>query len=479
MSDVVVRPSVLPGRLGSGILHFGLGAFHRAHQAVFTEDAMASSGGAWAIEAVSMRSNRLAGILNDQGGRFTVVEHSPVGTVFREISAIRKAWSLPDQPDMIAGRLADPTIGIVTLTVTEKGYTADLSARCLDRNNPDIAHDWVNPNTPKTLLGILARGLRERGAQADNGLTILSCDNIPDNGKLLRDILLEFVGETDPGLAGWIAKHCTFPNSMVDRITPAPSRETLSLVRNALGRSDLAAVETEAFSQWVIEDEFAGPKPDWRAAGALIVPDVKPYEEAKLRMLNGAHSLIAYLGTVGGIATVRDVMAHGKYVKLIRHHMTAAAKTLDPPAGFDLDAHADDLIARFANPSIDHHCRQIAADGSQKMPQRLFAPARILLDRNAAVGTFAFATALWIQHVALSVTDPAFGELADPLAQTLHQAVQQAANDHHALVVSIGRIASPGPDNLFENEQWCRQVVRFLTALQVSGVAAALNALAQ
>ena len=438
---------MLPENVGTGIIHLGLGAFHRAHQAVYTEDSMVNSGGDWGIESVSMRNNHLSDVLSSQSNRFTLVELAPDGPSLREISSIKKSWSLPDEADAIADRIADPSIHIITITVTEKGYCANPGAEKLDRQNSGIIHDLAHPDQPKTLLGILALGLEKRMSQGGTGLSILSCDNLPENGKLLRVLLIEFVALLDKNLSNWIDTHCTFPCTMVDRITPATSQETLQLTEQALSFRDEAVVETEPFSQWVIEDDFAGPRPDWEAAGVLIVDDVVPYELMKLRMLNGAHSLIAYLGVVENLKAVRDVMSHPLYRNLVHQHMMTAVESIQPLPGFSFDTYAEDLIERFSNPSIEHLCSQIAMDGSQKLPQRILAPMQELMNSGHDVSTFSLAIALWIRHIELSLERSSQFQLNDPLAEKLQAAVSETRGDTEEVVRKIVGILQPGKAN--------------------------------
>lgn len=255
-------PSVLPETLGVGILHLGLGAFHRAHQAAFTQDAIAAAGGDWGIEAVSMRNPALAETLTDQGGHYTLIERHPEGPKLLEMTVIRKTFALPGNELRVVERMADPTIHIVTITVTEKGYGADFGTRRLNRANTAVMHDLAHPEAaPQSLIGQIVAGLAARHDAGHGGLTLMSCDNIPENGDLLASLVQALAQETNPGIADWIDRTCRFPNSMVDRITPAASDETYAIAEAALGHPDLAAIETEPFRQWVIQDKFAGARP--------------------------------------------------------------------------------------------------------------------------------------------------------------------------------------------------------------------------
>lgn len=469
--------SPLPATLGIGILHLGLGAFHRAHQAAFTQDAIAAAGGDWGIEAVSMRNPALAEVLSAQGGRYTLIERHPNGPKLLEMSVIRRASARPGNARRLAARMADPALFVVTITVTEKGYGCDIGARSLNRADPAVAHDLANPGAaPESLVGLLVAGLAARRAAGLGGLTIMSCDNLPANGRLVAGLVAEFAQETRPALARWIAGACRFPNSMVDRITPAASHETLAIAHAALGHPDRAAIETEPFRQWVIEDSFAGPRPAWERAGALIVPDVGGFETMKLRLLNGAHSLIAYLGALVGFSAIRDVMAVADMRQTIRTHMARAAETLDPAPGLHPESYADTLIGRFANPAIDHRCLQIAMDGSQKLPQRILAPARAQLDGGRVIETFALAIAAWIKFAEGRNEAGQALELNDPLARDIRAALAQAGGDPARRVRAIAGLAGLSHHGVLDDPRFRDAVCGLLVVLDAGGAIAAARA---
>jgi fructuronate reductase len=447
------------------ILHFGLGAFHRAHQAAFTQDA-----GGWQIESVSMRNPALSDALNAAGGRWHLVERAPDGPRVRRMNVIDRAHCLATDPTGTIARMADPEVQIVTATVTEKGYGFLPATRKLDPDHPSIAPDLADTIAPKGLVGALVEGLRLRRAAGSGGLTIISCDNLTGNGHLLAGLVDELASLRDPALAEWITRTCTFPDSMVDRITPASTDATFTAVREATGLDDPLAVETEPFRQWVIEDRFAGPRPLWDTAGALIVKDVAPYEVMKLRMLNGSHSLIAYLGAVAGLEAVRDVMAVPALRVLVQAHMRAAAATLPPIPGFDPAVYAADLIRRFENPAIRHLCLQIATDGSQKLPPRIFAPAAEALSRGEKAEAFAFATAAWLRF--LQGRNDLGQSLVptDPLAEQLTLAVSVARGDAQNALKNVAKCLGLQGNLPFVSQDWCGLVARHCLAIQTKGV---------
>lgn len=466
-------PSTLPAELGIGIVHLGLGAFHRAHQARYTETAIERAGGDWGISAVAMRSRDLANLMIANHGRYSLIEQQAGGPVLHEVSVIREVLCLPDAPDAVIERIAATGVHVVSITVTEKGYCFSGTDRHLNRDDPLIMHDLTNLQQARSMPGILVAGLQRRHSQGGTGLSILSCDNLPANGKLLRRIVLEFAGLIDEELASWIDQNCRFPDSMVDRITPAASQATLDLARSLTGRSDPAAIETEPFSQWVIEDDFVGTRPAWEQAGVQFVDDVAPFEDMKLRMLNGAHSLIAYLGAVTGLSAVRDVMQEPVYRTLVDRHMRFAAETLEGVDAADSDNYRAQLLMRFENPAIDHRCLQIAMDGSQKMPQRILTPASIRLDRGALVDTYALATALWIHYLMGQNEQGEPIDCNDPLVDEL-QSIVKADSDMRSRVAGLASI--PGvPETLFAQESWVSQVAGFVDELSARGVLAVVS----
>lgn len=468
-----MTPSPLPSNLGIGILHLGLGAFHRAHQAAFTQDAIAAAGGDWGIEAVSMRNPALAEVLIGQGGGYTLIERHPEGPKLIEMGVIRKARALPGHVREVAARFADPSLHIITITVTEKGYAADIGKRRLKRDDPAVAHDLAFPDeAPQSLVGLLVAGLSARRSSGGTGLTLMSCDNLPENGELLAALVAEFAETTDIGLAGWIATTCRFPNSMVDRITPAASDETFAIAAAALGHQDRAAIETEPFRQWVIEDSFAGPRPAWEKAGAQIVPDIAAFEMMKLRLLNGSHSLIAYLGSLAGLSAVRDVIADDVFCALVRAHMNAAAETLTLAPGLDPVAYADALIARFANKSIDHRCLQIAMDGSQKLPQRIFAPAQAQLEAGRSIATFALAFAAWIKFAEGKTETGEALDLNDPNAAAIRAALGGAGRRPADRVAAVAGLKFHG---VLGDADFCAETAKMLEVLDRKGPRAAAS----
>lgn len=415
LSAHVQRAGYDPAAQACGIVHFGIGAFHRAHQAAYTDAAMGLGERDWRITGVSLRSAGVAQQLNPQHGLYTLVERSSDTMTARLIGSVAQVIVAPEAPDTVIEAIAGPATHVVSFTVTEKGYVR-RSDGTLDTEHPAVAADMQGESAPRTIYGFLATGLARRKAAGLPGLTLLSCDNLADNGRQLGMLMRSYLQATDPSLADWFDAHCRCPGTMIDRIVPAMTAEDRAWVAAQTGLEDEGAIITEPFTQWVIEDDFAGPRPRWERVGAQLVADVRPFESAKLRMLNGAHSALAYLGLDAGHEFVHQAVADPAIRPVIEAIMRdEAAPTLDPASGIDTVVYADKLLERFANGALQHKLMQIAMDGSQKVPQRWLEPLAI----NQAAGRPSPATlqalAAWMRHVrgdVRAVDDPQ----AEPLA---------------------------------------------------------------
>jgi fructuronate reductase len=469
----VARPAYDRGR-PSGIAHLGTGAFHKAHQAVYTDAALAKSGGDWMITGVSLRSADVANALNPQDGLYTLLVRGPDGVAPQVIGSIARVLVAPKDPDAVLEALAAPATKIVSLTITEKGYGLDPATGGLDTSFAPISADLAAPERPQSAVGFIVEALRLRRERGLGGFTVLCCDNLPNNGKVVRRLVGEFAAARDPELAAFIAQKVTFPSTMVDRITPASTEQTFADTLALTGREDLAAVETEPFSQWIVEDDFVAGRPDWEAGGALFVSDVAPYEKMKLRMLNGAHSMLAYSGFLSGHKYVRDVMGDADLALLIGRHMDAAARTLDPVPGVDLAHYAAELRTRFANPAIAHQTYQIAMDGTQKLPQRILEPATIALERGWPLDAYAFAIAAWMRY-ALGVTEA--GEayaLRDPREAEIRALAGGPERGAGAIVEALMGLPGLFPAALRESSDFREAVARRLGGMLSEGIHAAI-----
>jgi fructuronate reductase len=360
LPDSVERPRYSRVTPDHGVLHFGMGSFHRAHQAIYTDEAIAATGEAWGITGVSLRSPLAADQLNPQDGFYTAALRSGDATHRRLIGSVRHVLVARRDPEAVITAVASPHTHIVSFTVTEKAYCRDASG------NLDLA--LANEHS---FYRFVRDGLVRRQHAGLPGIALLSCDNLAGNGRQLQRLFTEYLEATAPQLTAWFRDNCSCPATMVDRIVPAATAADLDSQAAFLGMRDEAAVFTEPFTQWVIEDHFAGVRPQWEAGGAVFTGNVEPWETAKLRMLNGAHSALAYLGLARGHEFVHEAIGDPALRALVETLMRdEAASSFTPALGQDLERYADELLQRFANPALKHRLQQISMDGSQKIPQR-------------------------------------------------------------------------------------------------------------
>lgn len=469
----VQRPTYNPSSLKAGIVHLGLGAFHKSHQAFYTDAALEASGGNWKIVGVSMRDAQIPTQVNAQNGLYTLVVQHANGPTARVIASIDRAMSAATDTAKLLNILCSADTRIVSLTVTEKGYGIDRQSGGVDQTDSVIAHDLKTPDAPCGAIGLMVRALELRRKAGTAPFTVLCCDNLPSNGVVVSKAVLNFAQLRDPTLAHWIGDNVPFPSTMVDRITPAQSAQTLATAAELTGHQDTLAIEAEPFHQWVVEDKFATGRPEWEAAGALFTANVAPFEEMKLRMLNGAHSMLAYGGFLADKKYVRDVMLDDALAKLVARHLHAASSTLAEIPGINLDDYACDLMKRFANPQIAHETNQIASDGSQKLPQRIFEPALVAAKRSMPTRPFAFATALWMHYCGGTHANGQPYPINDPIAATVQAAANQASVE--AIVSEFSAVAALIPSELAQNKNWNDELVSILSALKQNGVRATLD----
>ncbi|GHC38310.1 mannitol dehydrogenase family protein [Aidingimonas halophila] len=469
-----------------GIVHLGLGAFHRAHQTVYLERYRQRTGdGEWGICSANLRGNvGLVDRLRTAGYRYHVAEYADSENVtLREIGVIEDTlftgrdasgeWGR--DLNSLLTRMSDANVRIVTLTVTEKGYfLSPAEGRLLD-DDPLIAADIVSPEQPRTAPGILVAALARRRAAGLAPFTVLSCDNMPDNGRRTRAAVVQLAAMHDADLAEWIDRYVAFPGSMVDRIVPAMTDADAERLER-LGIEDPNAVVGEAFAQWVIEDDFPQGRPAWEADGVEMVDEVAPFETMKLRMLNGSHSLLAYLGALDGIETVFDAVNRDALVALLRQYMmNEAAPTLQMPAGTDLAAYTDSLLERFANDSLRHRLQQIAMDGSQKLPQRWLHGALARLEAGADVPCTTLGVAAWIRYTAGRNLNGKVHEVDDPLAVTFASLHETHGDDTESLVAAFLAVEAVFPPRLARWPGFADSVAAAYRTLTISGLNNALQ----
>jgi len=396
------RPEIDPASRAVRLVHLGIGAFHRAHQAFYTD-----ASGDWGICGVTQRSSSVVDQLAPQDGLYTLVVRGHDHTTLRLVGAVREVLFAGAEPRGVVEKMADPAVSIVSTTVTEKGYHHDPVSGALQFDDPEIAADLAGRD-PRTVVGQLAAAVAARALAQAPAFTVVCCDNLPANGEFLGRLVRSFLERSSypEAVLDWLAANVAFPSSMVDRITPASTAADRELVARELGVDDHGAVVTEPFTQWVIENRFAGARPQWENAGALLVPEVAPYEQLKLRVLNGSHSALAYLGGLAGYPTVDTAIADPSLAAFVRSFMRDdVVPTLATPTGVDVVQYQLDVLDRFANPSLRYRTGQVAMDGSHKLPQRVLATIR---DRRRAGGTPVFAAlvvAAWMRHIADGVDD--------------------------------------------------------------------------
>ncbi len=396
-----------------GIVHLGVGAFHRAHQAVYVEQCLSSGQTNWGIVGASLQSAATQDALRPQDGLYTLVERGGGGERLRVVGSIGELLTAARDPHALLSAMTHPRIRLITLTITEKAYMRNASGD-LDDAHPGIQDDLAHPHAPRTALGLLVEALARRREAATPPFSVLSCDNLPANGATLHRLLIQFAARRDASLARHL-EDVSCPSCMVDRIVPATTAGDRAHVMEALGVEDAWPVMTEAFTQWVVEDDFPGGRPDWEPFGVQMVRDVRPFEDMKLRLLNGAHSAIAYLGLLSGHETVASAFAAPEIRRFVRQLWDEAATTLPRGAGLDPETYVAALTERFDNRALAHRTAQIANDGSQKMPQRIVGSALDRLEAGATAGHLMLVVAAWIRACELRGSDAGIAAFTDPL----------------------------------------------------------------
>ena len=459
------REAVTPG-----IVHLGIGAFHRAHMAVYVDDLL-DRDPSWGIVGASLRRPDTKEALEPQGGLYTVAIRDAAGTHPRIIGSILGVLDANAEREALIALMASPEIRIVSLTVTEKGYCHDPATGELDTRHPDIVHDLANPTAARSAPGLIVEALARRRAAGIAPFTVLCCDNLPSNGATVKRIVTRFAALREEGFGDWVAEHVAFPSTMVDRIVPATTDADRETVAALIGADDAWPVMAEPFTQWVIEDEFTSGRPDFAAAGAQLTSDVEPFERMKLRMLNGSHSTIAYLGYLAGHEHVSDAVADPAFRALIHGLMTEEViPTLHMP-DVDLAAYRDQLLERFSNPALKHRTWQIAMDGSQKLPQRLLGTIRDRLAAGQPITRLALGVAAWMRYVTGVDEDGEAIDVRDPLALRMMAIAADAADDAEALFEGLVALNEVFGTDLADNAIFRNAVVEHLDSLFDEGAA--------
>lgn len=439
----IARPAYDRNRMTAGIVHIGVGGFHRAHQAFYTDALMRqglgqgpdeSDGSAWGICGVGLRDadQTMAEVLGAQDGLYTLIVRHPGGTIEnRVIGSLTGFMMGRDDPEAVIDRMADPATRIVSLTITEGGYNVAPDGGGFDWANADAQHDLDHPLRPRSVFGYLTAALKRRRDAGIPAFTVMSCDNIQHNGDLTRRMVLAFAARQDPELAAWIERAVCFPNAMVDRITPVTTAADRAYLANELGLVDAWPVTCEPFCQWVIEDRFSNGRPAWEKVGAQFVADVTPYERMKLRLLNAGHSVLALLGSIHGHATIDGCVSDPLFAAFLRRFMDReATPVLDAVEGIDVEAYQDTLIERFGNPNIKDALARICLESSSKLPVFLIPTIRENLARGGSIRGAALVIAAWCLYCDRRVDRHGKPlEIVDAMAAKLHNAAAGTRED--------------------------------------------------
>lgn len=440
-----------PAAPAAGMVHLGLGNFHRAHQAVYTVAALTAQGGDWGIIGISSRSSAIPDAMHAQDMLYTVVEISPEGSKFSVPRVHTDAFTAAGNPDRVVKAIGDAATRIVSLTVTENGYNYTPATGSLNLQDPAIEHDLAHPGAPRTPIGQIVRGLQHRSRTHAEPVTILSCDNLADNGHHTQRLVREFASRLPSAEAvdtlAFIDACTSFPSSMVDRIVPATTDHYRRLVTAQRGYTDRIPVPAEPFTMWIVEDNFIAGRPAWEAGGAVFSDEVAGYEQLKVRLLNGTHSLIAYLGALSGAVTIPESVSH-THIELAARSVlrNEYLPSVSVPAGVDAAAYEEQLFSRWRNTALGHRTSQVGSDGSVKLRQRIPLPALRMLDDGRMPQLLALTTAAYLSCIAPlagfdpgpqaeAMEDPARGLLARLAAgaRSGHELAGKVLGDHHLL----------------------------------------------
>lgn len=468
-----IVPQYDRSKLVSRLVHLGFGAFHRAHQAVYADILAQEHGSDWGYCEINLiGGEQQIADLKQQDMLYSVAEMSADAWQCRVVGVVKQALHAQvDGLDAVFQALAQPEVAIVSMTITEKGYCHSPATGQLQLDHPLIVRDLANPHHPQSAVGVIVAALAQRKAAGQSAFSVMSCDNMPENGHVTRNVITTYAKALDPALATWIETHVTFPSTMVDRIVPAVTPDTLAQVAQQTGVQDPAAVACEPFRQWVIEDNFVAGRPAWEQAGAELVSDVLPFEEMKLRMLNGSHSFLAYLGYLAGYPHISDCMQDEHYVKAARHLMLAEqAPTLNTP-GTDLEKYADSLQARYRNTALKHRTWQIAMDGTQKLPQRMLDSVRWHLANGSDFDCLALGLAGWMRYVGGKDEQGQPIDISDPLREEIARRVANSAEGEPRVMALLQMTSVFGRD-LPDNQRFVNAVTSAYLALLARGAKA-------
>ena len=466
IAEQVPCPTYDRQQLKTGIVHIGVGGFHRSHEAFYMHQLLEKYCATdWAICGVGLREadRNMANVLKNQDGLYTLVTQRPNGKVESEIiGSITEYLLAVDNPQLVIDKMAHPDTKIVSLTITEGGYNFNPNTGEFDFKNPDIQHDLAYPEEPKTVYGYMMVALRKRHAKGLPPFTMLSCDNIQHNGDMLRKMLLAFAQKQDVKIADWIAKEAGFPNTMVDRITPVTTPEVTSYLKNTLQVTDEWCVVCEPFIQWVVEDNFSNGRPPLEKLGVQFVSDVTPYEKMKIRLLNAGHSVLGIPGAIHGHPTIDACMEDAVFAKFMRQFMDMeVTPILGEIEGIDIEKYKDTLEERFANPNIKDSVSRICSESSAKLPKFLIPTLRENLENDGSIKYATFILAAWCYYSDKGIKENGEPlEIIDAQKDELHQATKKTENDW-TVFLNQAEIF----ENLNKNERFVKEYTSIVQAI--------------
>jgi mannitol 2-dehydrogenase len=472
----VAVPTYDRERLTGGIVHFGVGGFHRAHQAMYL-DSLMNDGTAldWGITGVGLLpgDRRMHDVLHAQDCLYTLVVKDPDGTMHpRVIGSIIDYRFAPDDPEAVLEVMTDPATRIVSLTITEGGYLVNQSTGEFDPSDPSIRSDLEQDAVPSTAFGYITEALRRRRAAGTPPFTVMSCDNIQGNGEVAHKMIGAFARLKDPDLASWLEEHVSLPNSMVDRITPVTTDHDRSVLAEQFGIEDGWPVVCEPFTQWALEDRFPAGRPPYDEAGVQLVPDVMPYELMKLRLLNAGHQALCYLGYLSGYRYAHEVCSDDLFTGFLLGYMDdEATPTLEPVPGVDLDAYKHELIARFANPEVRDTLARLCAESSDRIPKWLVPVVRHELDAGGPVRRSALVIAAWARYAEGVDEQGEPIEIVDRRKDAVMARAQQQSTDPLAFLRDPDLFGS-----LADDERFTKEYTAALDSLHQRGARATLEA---
>ncbi|MEU8607644.1 mannitol dehydrogenase family protein [Actinoplanes sp. NPDC048791] len=471
-------PSYDRGALRTGIVHFGVGGFHRAHEAMYL-DRLMSAGRAldWAICGVGVMpaDRRMAEVMHAQDGLYTLVVKAPDGTLeARVVGSIKEYLFAPDDPEAVIEKMAGPEVRIVSLTITEGGYNFNAVTGDFVADNPDVRHDLTPGNPPRTTFGLITAALARRRERGVPPFTIMSCDNIQGNGHAARRSFVAFATLLDPELGEWVQQHVAFPNSMVDRITPVTTDDDRAEVRKRFGVDDAWPVVCEPFTQWALEDTFPLGRPPFEDAGVQVVADVEPYELMKLRLLNASHQALCYFGYLAGYRLVHDVAQDPLFAGFLLAYMDReATPTLEPVPGIDLDEYKHQLIDRFSNDQVRDTVARLCAESSDRIPKWLLPVIRHNLETGGEILRSTAVVASWARYAEGVDEQGNPIEVVDRLKDTLTAAARRQSEDPLAFIADRDLFG-----DLIDNERFVSAYRSVLSSLHLKGARATLEELA-